>query len=207
MKKIKVFLFALGLLLLALFIRKLGLENIWSNLKTLGWKFGLILGLSASWHCLNTIAWKLALVETQYKSRFRHLFCARLAGEAVNCITPIVNLGGELLKAYLLRNQISLPDGIVSVVIDRTVHTLNGVAFVSFGIGLAITWLSIPIAVKIALICSISLYAIGAVLGVIMQQRKPVSALHGIVFIIILILVLVKKMTKRKRKISHHGYK
>jgi uncharacterized protein (TIRG00374 family) len=180
MKKIKVFLFVLGLLLLALFIRKLGLENIWSNLRTLGWKFGLILGLSASWHCLNTITWGLALVETQHKSRFRRLFCARLAGEAVNCITPIINLGGEPLKAYLLRNQIPLPDGIASVVIDRTVHTLSGIAFVSFGVGLAITRLSIPISVKIALICSMSLYTIGAVLGVIIQQRKPAVAFLGL---------------------------
>jgi len=180
MKKVKVLLFALGLLLLVLFIRKLGLENIWSNLKALGWKFGLILGLSASWHCLNTIAWGLALAETQHKSRFKHLFCARLAGEAVNCMTPIVNLGGEPLKAYLLRKQIPLSDGIASVVIDRTVHTLSGVVFVSLGVVLAITRLSIPTPIRIALICSMSLYSIGAVLFLIIQQRKPAAAFLGL---------------------------
>ena len=62
----------------------------------------------------------------------------RTAGEVVNMTTPTAYVGGEPLKAFLLkRHQIPMVDGLASVVIAKTIMTLAQVLFILVGIALA----------------------------------------------------------------------
>ena len=54
-----------------------------------------------------------------------------LAGKAVNLVTPLVPVGGEPLKAYLLRARgVPLTQGLASVVITKTLDAIAQVLFV-----------------------------------------------------------------------------
>ena len=59
----------------------------------------------------------------------------RLAGEAINNLTPTANMGGEAVKVYLLRQYGVTSDvGAASVVAAKTALTVSQVAFIVIGL-------------------------------------------------------------------------
>jgi uncharacterized protein (TIRG00374 family) len=62
---------------------------------------------------------------------------ARLAGEAVNHLTPTANLGGEPVKVYMLRaHGLTTEAGLASVVVAKTALTVSQIIFILLGIPL-----------------------------------------------------------------------
>ncbi len=95
--------------------------------------YGVIFGL-------DTLGWKFALRRPiQGQLPLGRLFLARLAGEAVNYVTPTASIGGEPVKAYLLskRHGVPLADGVASVVVAKTTITLSMLLFVMTGLWVA----------------------------------------------------------------------
>ena len=74
-------------------------------------------------------AHRLHVAHHQLDPPLHSLFMAKLAGEAVNQITPLANIGGEPLKAYLLKHQAPTSRGLASVVINKTAQVLTGLLF------------------------------------------------------------------------------
>ena len=79
---------------------------------------------------VDTLAWRL-LLPTPVP--FLLLLRARLAGEAVSLATPTMSVGGDPLKAYLLRPRLPLLDGFVSVIVDKTTVVAGQVIFLAAG--------------------------------------------------------------------------
>ncbi len=121
-----------GLAAVAYLIAKIGPAAIWSSFVKLGWRLPLVLifpyVLAAT---LDTLAWRV-LVPGPVP--FGLIFRARLAGEAVNLATPTMAVGGEPLKAYLLRPHVSLIDGFVSVIADKTTIVVGQIFFLVAGL-------------------------------------------------------------------------
>jgi uncharacterized protein (TIRG00374 family) len=68
---------------------------------------------------------------------FWRLLTIRSAGEVVNMTTPTAYLGGEPLKAYLLKKRnVPIAEGAASVVIAKTTMTIAEVCFILTGIAL-----------------------------------------------------------------------
>jgi uncharacterized membrane protein YbhN (UPF0104 family) len=65
---------------------------------------------------------------------FRLLLRARLAGEAVSLATPTLSVGGDPLKAYLLRDRLPLVAGVASVIADKTTVVSGQVLFLLLGL-------------------------------------------------------------------------
>ena len=122
MKIVRILLPGLGLLLLGFLVGTLGLGEILQKLGDMGPTFAYVLLLALGWHITNSIAWSFAFPADAFRPRLRSLFMSKLAGEAVNQLTPLANLGGEPLKAYLLRRQSPTSRGLASVVINKTAH-------------------------------------------------------------------------------------
>lgn len=155
MRLLRVLLPALGLLLLGYLIGKLGVQDTLRNLAVLRWAFPTVLLLAFGWHLTNTIAWSFAFPSDAFRPRLHHLFMSKLAGEAVNQLTPLANIGGEPLKAYLLKRETPTSLGLASVVINKTAQGITGLAFTAVGLGLVILhWnlaRAIPVPVQIGL--------------------------------------------------------
>lgn len=121
-----------GLAVVGYLIAQIGPAAIWSSFVTLGWRLPLVLifpyVLAAA---LDTVAWRV-LVPGPVP--FGLIFRARLAGEAVNLATPTMAVGGEPLKAYLLRPHVSLIDGFVSVIADKTTMVVGQIFFLAAGL-------------------------------------------------------------------------
>ncbi len=138
MKFFKLVMPGLGLLFLGYLIGKLGPDEILRNFVLMKWSFPLVLLLAGSWHVTNSLAWSFAFPPGAFRPRFRMLIMAKLAGDAVNQLTPLANIGGEPLKAYLLKHESPTSRGLASVVINKTAQIMTGLLFTTVGLGLVV---------------------------------------------------------------------
>jgi putative membrane protein len=125
-----------GALLLALLVSYAGVGPILERLRLLGWRGPLILLPYLVINVLDTYAWRRALPASAAAAVPLHaLYLARMAGEAVNSVTPTAAVGGEPVKAYLVRAWgVRASDAVASVVIAKTALTLSQVAFILLGV-------------------------------------------------------------------------
>jgi len=129
--------FSVGSLLFAYLIYRVGPWTILTHLWALGWKLPIIFLPYLIVYLLDTEGWRYTLGKGTLP--FQKLFAIRMAGEAFNHLTPLAYLGGEPLKASLLRRHgIPLDQGLASVVVAKTVMTLAQLIFVTWGIALAL---------------------------------------------------------------------
>ena len=122
----------IGLALVGYLVAQIGPAAIWASFVTLGWRLPLVLAFPyALAAAVDTFAWRL-LLPTPVP--FLLLLRARLAGEAVSLTTPTMSVGGDPLKAYLLRPRLPLRDGFVSVIADKTTVVAGQVLFLALGL-------------------------------------------------------------------------
>ncbi|HEX2438715.1 MAG TPA: flippase-like domain-containing protein [Methylomirabilota bacterium] len=88
----------------------------------------------------DTLGWNFAFRDAA--PSFRSLLLTRLAGEAINASTPTASLGGEGVKAWLLRPQVSLQEGLASVIIAKTTITIAQALLLL--VGIVVAWPVLP---------------------------------------------------------------
>ncbi len=136
-KFIKLAFLILGCLLLGWAINTVDLETIPSLLKQLGGGFLVVLILYAGVTWLDTLSWKCNFrpEETELFTNWE-LWRIRQIGEAYNVITPLGTLGGEPLKAQLLKEHqgLSLRQAISSQIISKTTFLTGLILFFIPGI-------------------------------------------------------------------------
>lgn len=121
-----------GLAVVGYLVAQIGPAAIWSSFVTLGWRLPLVLAFPyALAGLVDTIAWRLLLPGPVSLGL---IFRARLAGEAVNLATPTMAVGGEPVKAFLLRPHVPLRDGLVSVIADKTTIVAGQIVFLAGGL-------------------------------------------------------------------------
>jgi len=102
----------------------------------LSWRLLIILvfpfGLTT---LLDTLGWRYAFRRDLVP--FRTLLAARLAGEAFNLTTPTASMGGEAVKAWLVRPWAPLAEGLPSVIVAKTTITIGQALFVVVGLAAA----------------------------------------------------------------------
>jgi uncharacterized protein (TIRG00374 family) len=131
-----------GLLTLGLIVWHIGPENIYDAAAQLG-PVALLLMLipSAIMYAVEAYGWKVTLGPSAKEMPFWRVLAIRTAGESVNMTTPAGYVGGEPLKAHLLRkHHVPMEEAFTSVVIAKTTMTIAEVLFILFGIALGV-WL------------------------------------------------------------------
>jgi len=126
-------LFSLGLAVVVYLIWDLGPATIWETFRRLSWGVLVVLVFPA-WIVLvlDTLGWRFTFMRPP-RSLFR-LLAVRLAGEAINTSTPTASVGGEPIKAYLLRPEVATRDALVSVIADKTTVVVSQVILLAVGL-------------------------------------------------------------------------
>jgi uncharacterized protein (TIRG00374 family) len=130
-----------GALLLLGLVAEVGLGAVVASFAALSWNllivvwfpFVAILGF-------DTLGWKFAFRDSRVS--FQSLLLTRMAGEAINSTTPTASLGGEGVKAWLLRPRVSFQEGLASVIIAKTTITIAQVLLLL--VGIAVAWIRLP---------------------------------------------------------------
>ena len=127
--------FGLGLIVLLLW--RIGLDEVAQHIVRIGWLAPLVLVPQALVALFDAKGWDytFSLSSSQRSFSLLRLSLIRLAGEAVNNLTPTANVGGEAIKVYLLRKY-GVPSevGTASVVAAKTALTISQVAFIVLGL-------------------------------------------------------------------------
>lgn len=121
-----------GLLLLAGFVALAGPEAILGHVRRLGTGLLWLLGLALAWRVLETSAmW--CLFPNDARPRWSALFAVRTFGESLNMLTPLMGMGGEPIKALLLRGHVGHESSTGYVLLDKTVFFVASVLFMLSG--------------------------------------------------------------------------
>lgn len=133
-----------GAVLLTVLVVRIGWDPILAVLTRLGWwQLALICLPYALVMVVDTLGWRYAFARSQ--APFRRLLGARIAGEALNAVTALGSVGGEAVKAWLVRRDVSYRESVPSLIIAKTTITIAQALFLVIGIGLA--WAGLVIAV------------------------------------------------------------
>jgi len=141
MRSVKIVLSVLGLAVIAWSIHRIGWSPIAEALARLTWwQLVLVCVPYAAIMAVDTLGWRFAFLGEA--APFWRLFGARLAGEALNLVTAVGSVGGEAVKAWLIRRDVAYEDSVPSVVIAKTTMTIAQALFLLIGVGLAWAWLA-----------------------------------------------------------------
>ena len=172
---------AAGIALLALVLREADLDAVASAAAAFGVTAMLaVLALYAVEFLADTAGWHLAVTSVPFDAGWlRRLFAARLVGEAVNAATPLAGMGGEPVKAWLLkrRHAIGYGESAASLVIARTVNLLALLPFAGIGLMLAASDPRLPGAYAAAAGTGLAVLAVATLAFFAVQRFRAASNL------------------------------
>jgi len=159
------------------FLRRFGVGQIVEYLRLAAWGLSLTIALETVARAANTLGWWVTIVNRPRGLHFRELFAARIAGEAVDYVTPTAQLGGQPVMASMVRRKLRMPEGLASVVIAALAEAIGQIGFVT-----AALLISIPLATQVqslwwAVIGGLAV-AIALIAGFFfVQMKRPFSHL------------------------------
>ena len=170
---LKLLFLIVGLAALVGIVLHIGLEPIQHTVSQLGLlHFGLILLPMILVYGLEALGWQLTLGSHARTVGFMRLFAIRMAGETVNVTTPTAYVGGEPLKAFLLKRYgVPMVDGLASVITAKTTMTFAQVLFILLGLALAFWILEDSGHSWVAMLVSVGVLGFGVGLFLLLQRH------------------------------------
>jgi putative membrane protein len=159
-----------GLVLFVVLLHRLGVGAVWENLLLIGWGFAPIVGQEMAAITANTLGWRWAFPPPRLQVPFWPLAVARLAGDAINNLTPTATMGGELIRARML-GQADSSAVWASVAIAKISQAFGQIVFILVGMALVIRDTPLPPVFHRALLIGLGLIASGLVVAIALQRR------------------------------------
>jgi len=142
MRVLRTVLLVVGAVLLVWLVVRFGAGAIASSLaRVTGWQLALICLVHGLTMVIDTLGWRYAFAGDRVP--FHRLLAARIAGEAVNVVSVVATIGGEAMKAWLLRRDVSYEESVPSVIVAKTAITVAQALLLLLGILVAWTTLSL----------------------------------------------------------------
>ena len=136
MRGLKLVLLVLGIAVIGFSVHRIGWTPILETLARLTWWQLVVVCLPyAVITAVDTLGWRFAFPRDP--APFHRLYGARLAGEALNLVTAFGSVGGEAVKAWLIRRDVAYEESVPSVVIAKTTLTIAQALFLLIGVALA----------------------------------------------------------------------
>jgi glycosyltransferase 2 family protein len=163
----------LGILAVGLILYHVGLSEILALLRGASITFiACYLITSILIAVMLTLKWGLVLHSQGYHVPHHRLFAYRLVGYSVSYLTPTAHVGGEPIRAYLLkRENVPTDTAFSTVLIDKSIDLMVNVAFFFIGALIVISTVNIEnnmkvvlVSIALALIILVSMF-VGGVLG------------------------------------------
>ncbi len=165
-----------GVALFVVLVYRLGPSAVWDNLRLIGWGFALMLAQEGVSYLVNTTGWRFAFPPPRPPIRFRQLLAARLAGEAINNLTPTATIGGEVVRGRMLAGVVDSSSAWASVAIAKLMQTVAQMGFVFLGLLLVVRHTPLPVGFARGLLIGLAVLTSGLLTGIVMQRRGLFTA-------------------------------
>ena len=114
----------------------------WASLGAVG--VAIMLTPSTCMYLVDCLGWRLTLGQHNAAVPFSRFSVIRSTGELMNATTPTAYVGGEPLRAHLLKQYgIPMVDGLASVIVATTAMTIGQIVYILLGIGPGV-WILFP---------------------------------------------------------------
>jgi len=170
MKKLHTSLLALGLVFLGYLVWRIGAARLLNEFVSLGWGLTLFVGFEFLAEGLHTKGWSYCLSGPYRRISWFQLFRIRMAGNAINYLTPTAALGGEVAKAALLSSNHKGPEAISGVLIGRLSSGIAHAGFVACGSIVVLFRASLPRPVWAAMFASGGFVMAGILVFFLLQK-------------------------------------
>jgi putative membrane protein len=129
---------SVGVLLFAAVIVSQGMGDVMVALRRAGWGIVAVALLHLPQVWADAMGWRGLVPEGQQPPR-RTIIWARWIGESINDLLPVLQMGGNVVKAWLLANR-GVRAGLAgaSVVVDLTLVVLTQILFTLLGVSLLV---------------------------------------------------------------------
>ncbi len=176
MGKIKIVLLFLGFFILYFLIKKIGLTAITDQIISMGWAFLFLMFFPILiQQLLFALAWQYSL--NGRVPGFLKVFFANIAGESVSYITPGTLIGGEPVRAFLLRHHAGAHSSTASVIISRTTRAISMVMFVVISLLVFLYFYQMPVVIEASLGVVLALLSAGILIFLYLQKKGIFSNL------------------------------
>src|ERR1051326_9632535 len=112
-------LLSVGAVFLAYLVGKIGPREIWREFSSLGWGLIPLVLAEGIAEMVHTLGWRHCMYEPYRSMPWFFLFRVRMAGYAINYLTPTATLGGEVTKATLLASAHKGPGAVAGVLVGK----------------------------------------------------------------------------------------
>ncbi|MGR8918762.1 MAG: lysylphosphatidylglycerol synthase domain-containing protein [Gammaproteobacteria bacterium] len=165
-----------GFVLLGVVLLETDLGEVWSEIAAVGLTGMLaVMGVYALYFGADALSWQIALPAVPVAPRWiGRLFVVRMIGEAYNNITPTASLGGEPVKAWVLKANWGVPlrDSGASLVIAKTTSMFSLVLFVGIGVMLMLGHPRLEAAHRAVALGGLGFIVLSAVVFFLMQRLR-----------------------------------
>ncbi len=154
MKKVIILLafLVLGIILFAVAIEKIGVENLLAILLALAWwKILAIVGITLLVIFVSILRWKIIIRGLGMEIAWKKVISAWIVGATFSYLTPVVFFGGEPLRAYFLKNnsEISWSKNVASIVSDKALELMTNLVIMILGVSILFSQVQLPFEIKL----------------------------------------------------------
>lgn len=136
MRRFELVLLLAGIVGLVAIVREVGADAVLTSLRDVAWLLPLLMiGPELFTQTMEALAWRFAFARDRVG--LGDLFLVRIAGEALNMTTPTASVGGEGVKAWLLRHRVRMRDVVPSLLVAKSSDALAQVLLLVLGIACA----------------------------------------------------------------------
>ncbi len=169
-----------GIILFLTLVVHLGGARLVDHLRLVGPGIVLIVGQEALAVLANTLGWRAAF-PAHTAPPLPRLLAARIAGDGVNYLTPTASLGGEVVRARMLRGRGASLDVATSLAVAKLSQTVGQAAFVAAGFALVLTSTPLSPVLRDASVLSIVALSTVVLLLLVAQRRGMFGPLLSLV--------------------------
>jgi hypothetical protein len=124
---------AAGLALFGYAVRSVGVAEIASGVRRIGWGLAVILALAGVRFLIRAECWRRCMAPDM-RLGIGRAWRAFLAGDAVGSITPLGLLASEPTKVFLTRRHLATGESVASLALENVIYAASVLAMVAFGI-------------------------------------------------------------------------
>lgn len=148
-----------GLVVVVVLWYELGASTVVANLRLVGWGIAPIVLQECFAYLANTLGWRAAFPSPRPRVPLPRLFAARIAGDAVNYVTPSATLAGEFVRTRFLRGWATGTSIVASVAVAKLSQTIAQIAFIVVGLTVVVGDTPLPSGVRLGVLGALAILA------------------------------------------------
>jgi len=181
MRVLKILYLLIGVALLAVVIAEINVAEVADQVARVGFGFAVILAVYLVAFVIDSVTWQMTIRGVPLNASWAYrVWKLRMVGEAFNTVMPGAGMGGEPVKAVLLKKHygIGYREAAASLILAKTINMIALVAFLVIGFALMIAGAGLPATFETVATAGLAILGVAVLLfyGI---QRYGVTGLTG----------------------------